>query len=101
MQGDWLTSSNLRKARRERKDDIDTFERLEYVEEVSALWHFALNATHTLMRTYFGNAVTNPASLAAAKGLLRRTWDANKPNYAAAKALARHVFCAKTLRSVM
>ncbi|KAI1781804.1 hypothetical protein LXA43DRAFT_907676, partial [Ganoderma leucocontextum] len=97
MQGDWLTASNLRAARRERVDDIDTMERLEYTEEISALWHFGLNATHMIMRTHFGNAITDPASLAAHKGLLRRTWDAHKPNYAAAKALIRHSLIARLL----
>nr|VWP01094.1 Sensor protein zRas [Ganoderma boninense] len=101
MQGDWLTSSNLQTARRERVDDIDSMERLEYTEEISALWHFALNATHMIMRTHFGNAITDPASLAAHKGLLRRTWDAHKPNYAAAKALIRHSLIARLIHCVM
>lgn len=101
MQGDWLTASNLRKARTERKDDVSVFERLENLEIVSALWHFALNATHMIVRTHFGNAITDPASLASHKGLLRRTWDANKPNYAAAKSLIRHSLIARILRCVM
>ncbi|TFY50833.1 hypothetical protein EVJ58_g10869 [Rhodofomes roseus] len=90
IQGDWLTVSNMRAARRERVDDVNAMERLEYVEEISALWHFALNATHMLMRVHFGNAITDHTSLAKHKGLLQRTWDAKKPNYAAAKALIRH-----------
>lgn len=101
IQGDWLTSNNLRAARRERTDDVNSMERLEYVEELSALWHFALNATHMIMRTHFGVAVNDPASLAAHKGLLHRTWDANKPNYAAAKSLIRHSLIARLLRAVM
>ncbi|KAI1795010.1 hypothetical protein LXA43DRAFT_939422 [Ganoderma leucocontextum] len=101
MQGDWLTSNNFRAARRERKDDITPFHRLEYVEELSALWHFGLNATHMIVRTHFGVAVTDPTSLAAHKGLLRRTWDAKKPNYAAAKSLIRHSLIARLLRCVM
>ncbi|KAH9920682.1 uncharacterized protein B0H18DRAFT_1191221 [Fomitopsis serialis] len=84
IQGDWLTASNMRAARRERVDDVNAMERLEYVEEISALWHFALNATHMLMRVHFGNAITDHTSLAKHKGLLQRTWDAKKPNYAAA-----------------
>lgn len=101
MQGDWLTSSNLRTARRERVDDVDSMERLEYTEEISALWHFGLNATHMIMRTHFGNAITDPASLAAHKGLLHRTWDAHKPNYAVAKALIRHSLIARLVHCVM
>ncbi|KAH9837857.1 uncharacterized protein C8Q71DRAFT_857035 [Rhodofomes roseus] len=101
FQGDWLTVSNLRAARRERVDDVDAMERLEYVEEVSALWHFALNSTHMIMRVHFGNAVTDHASLAKHKGLLQRTWDAKKPNYAAAKALIRHSLIARLLHCVM
>ncbi len=101
MQGDWLTVNNLRKARAERKDDVSVFERLENIEIVAALWHFALNATHMIMRTHFGNAITDPASLAAHKGLLRRTWDALKPNYAAAKSMIRHSFIGRVLRCVM
>ncbi|KAK7016711.1 hypothetical protein R3P38DRAFT_3321058 [Favolaschia claudopus] len=52
---DWLTSSNIRGARRDRMDD----------------------------------------------GLLNRTWDAEKPNYADAKALIRHSLIARILYEVM
>jgi hypothetical protein len=44
--GDWLTSNNLRGARRNRADDINSMERVEYVEELSSLWHYALQSTH-------------------------------------------------------
>ncbi|KAJ7337029.1 hypothetical protein DFH08DRAFT_705992 [Mycena albidolilacea] len=88
--GDWLTSNNLRGARRDRTDDVNAMERLEYADELSAPWHFALQATHMVMRTHYGHAVEDPASLAAHKGLLNRKWDVNKPNYAAAKSLIRH-----------
>ncbi|KAI0691455.1 hypothetical protein C8T65DRAFT_745440 [Cerioporus squamosus] len=70
-------------------------------KELSALFHFALNATHMIMRTHFGNAISDPASLASDKGKLRRTWDAHKPNYAAAKSLIRHGFIGRTLYRVM
>jgi len=40
--GDWLTSNNLRGARRNRADNINSMERVEYVEELSSLWHYAL-----------------------------------------------------------
>jgi hypothetical protein len=85
--GDWLTSNNIRGARKDRMDDINAMERLDYVDELSALWHFALNATHMIMRLHFGDSVLDPGSLAKQKGLLNRTWDAEKPNYADAKAL--------------
>ncbi|KAJ6555826.1 hypothetical protein B0H19DRAFT_947497, partial [Mycena capillaripes] len=95
--GDWLTSNNIRGARRDRMDDINDMERLAYVEELSALWHFALNATHMIMRLHFGDSVLDPGSLARHKGLLNRTWDADKPNYADAKALIRHSLIARIL----
>jgi len=50
----------------------------------------ACSATHTIIRTHLGNAVQDPTSLSAHKDLLRRVWDVNKPNYAAAKSLIRH-----------
>ncbi|KAJ7834341.1 hypothetical protein B0H14DRAFT_3462101 [Mycena olivaceomarginata] len=99
--GDWLTSNNLRAARRDRTDDINAMERLEYADELSAPWHFALQATHMIMRTHYGQAVEDPASLAAHKGLLNRKWDVNKPNYAAAKSLIRHSLIARILHCVM
>ncbi|KAJ7197913.1 hypothetical protein GGX14DRAFT_503908, partial [Mycena pura] len=99
--GDWLTSNNLRAARRDRTDDINAMERLDYAEELSAPWHFALQATHMIMRTHFGNAVEDPASLAAHKSLLTRKWDVNKPNYAAAKSLIRHSLIARVLHCIM
>lgn len=101
IEGDWLTSSNLRAARRERIDDVNSMERLEYVQELSALFHFALNALHMILRAHFGNAITDPSSLATEKGLLRRTWDALKPNYSAGKSLVCHVAIARTLFRVM
>ncbi|KAJ7939789.1 hypothetical protein B0H13DRAFT_2497556 [Mycena leptocephala] len=99
--GDWLTSNNIRGARRDRMDDINSMERLEYIEELSALWHFALNATHMIMRLHFGDSVLDPGSLAKHKGLLNRTWDAEKPNYADAKALIRHSLVSRILYEVM
>ncbi|KAJ7890896.1 hypothetical protein B0H14DRAFT_3700502 [Mycena olivaceomarginata] len=99
--GDWLTSNNLRGACRDRMDDINSMERLDYVEELSALWHFALNATHMIMRLHFGDSVLDPGSLAKHKGLLNRTWDAEKPNYADAKALIRHSLISRILYEVM
>ncbi|KAJ7712528.1 hypothetical protein B0H14DRAFT_2312917, partial [Mycena olivaceomarginata] len=42
--GDWLTSNNLRGGRRDRTDDIDAMERLDYAQELSASFHFALQA---------------------------------------------------------
>lgn len=99
--GDWLTSNNLRAARRDRSDDINAIERLEYAQELSAPFHFALQATHMIMQTHYGHAVEDPASLAAHKGLLNRKWDVNKPNYAAAKSLIRHSLIACILHCVM
>jgi hypothetical protein len=99
--GYWLSSNNLRAARRDRSDDINAMERLESVQEVSAPFHFALQASHMIMRTHYGHAVEDPASLVAHKGLLNRKWDANKPNYAAAKSLIRHSLIARILHCVM
>ncbi|KAL1657870.1 hypothetical protein GGF50DRAFT_121406 [Schizophyllum commune] len=99
--GDWLSSNNVRLARRDRSDDVDSMERLEYVEELSMLWHFALQATHMIMRTHYGRAGLDPTSLASHKGLLRRTWDVNKANYAAAKSLTRHSLIARICHIIM
>ncbi|KAJ6603381.1 hypothetical protein DFH09DRAFT_1242761 [Mycena vulgaris] len=99
--GDWLASNNIRGARKDRIDDIKGMEHLEYVEEQSTLWHFALNATHMIMRLHFGDSVLDPGSLAKHKGLLNRTWDAEKPNYADAKALIRHSLVSRILYEVI
>lgn len=99
--GDWLTSSNLRAARRDRVNDVNSMERMDYAEEHSCLWRYALQSTHLLMRVHYGNATTDPSSLAALKGLLRRVWDVKKPNYAAAKSLIRHSLIARILHIVM
>ncbi|KAJ6616386.1 hypothetical protein B0H10DRAFT_1879236, partial [Mycena sp. CBHHK59/15] len=77
--------------------DARPMERLEYVQELSAPFHFALQASHMLMRTHYGHAVEDPGSLAAHKGLLNRKWDVSKPNYAAAKSLIRHSLIARIL----
>ncbi|KAK6988422.1 hypothetical protein R3P38DRAFT_3229017 [Favolaschia claudopus] len=95
------TDEDEEKMRRDRMDDVTPMERLEYVEELSALWHFALNATHMIMRLHFGDSVLDPGSLAKHKGLLNRIWDAEKPNYADAKALIRHSLIARILYQVM
>ena len=99
--GDWLTSSNLRAARQDRVDDVNAMERIDYAEELSCLWHFALQNTHLLMRAHYGNATTDPTSLAAHKGLLGRVWDVKKPNYAAAKSLIHHSLIAHILHIIM
>ncbi|KAJ7588811.1 hypothetical protein C8J56DRAFT_1049740 [Mycena floridula] len=99
--GDWLTSNNLWAARRDRFDDWNSMERLDYVGELSALWHYALQATHMLMRVHLGHEVLDPTSLSAHKSLLQCKWDVNKPNYAAAKALIRHSLIARLLHIIM
>ena len=53
------------------------------------------------MRAHYGNATTDPTSLAAHKGLLGRVWDVKKPNYAAAKSLIRHSLIARILHITM
>ncbi|KAF6755256.1 hypothetical protein DFP72DRAFT_1067959 [Ephemerocybe angulata] len=101
LSGYWLTSNNFRHARRERADDKTGYHRLEYVQELSQLFHFALQATQMLIRAHYGNAVQDPTSLAAHKGLLRRVWDVNSANYAAAKSLVQHSLIARILHIVM
>lgn len=101
IQGDWLTTNNFRNGRRIRKDDVNPYERMEYGDDLSALFHHALQASHMLMKVHYGHAVRDPMSLAAHKGLLNRTWDINKPNYAASKSLIRHSLIARVLHCVM
>ncbi|KAJ7274043.1 hypothetical protein C8J57DRAFT_1434769 [Mycena rebaudengoi] len=101
VQGDWLSTNNYRNARRIRRDDVDTFERMDYGEDLTALFHHALQASHSIMRVHYGHAVRDPMSLAAHKGLLHRTWDVKKPNYAASKSLIRHSLIACILHCVM
>ncbi|KAJ3540198.1 hypothetical protein NMY22_g4401 [Coprinellus aureogranulatus] len=101
LSGDWLTSNNYRNARRERADDVSPFHRLEYVKEISQLFHFALNYTELLIRTHYGNVVEDPTSLASHKSFLRRVWDVNTANYAAVKSLVRHSLIARLLHIVM
>ena len=74
---------------------------IAYADELSQLFHFALQATHMNMRAYYGHALSNPTSLAAHKGLLGRKWDVEKPNYAAAKSLIQHSLIARLLHIVM
>jgi len=76
-------------------------ERVEYVEELSSLWHYALQSTHCLMRTHLGHAVLDATSLAAHKGLLGRVWDESIPNYAAAKSLIHYSLIARLLHITM
>ncbi|KAJ7648633.1 hypothetical protein DFH06DRAFT_1095419 [Mycena polygramma] len=101
IQGDWLTANNFRNGRRIRKDDVNSFERMEYGDELSALFHHALQASHMIMKVHYGHAVRDPTSLAAHKGMLNRTWDVNKPNYAPSKSLIRHSLIARILHCVM
>ncbi|KAK0466076.1 uncharacterized protein EV420DRAFT_1474879 [Desarmillaria tabescens] len=98
--GDWLTSNNFHGARRDRMDDVNDMERLAYGQELSTLWHYALQATHMIMRVHFGFS-TDLTSLAAHKTLLGRSWDVKKPNYAAAKSLIRHSLIARLLHMTM
>ncbi|KAJ7200786.1 hypothetical protein GGX14DRAFT_371815 [Mycena pura] len=97
--GDWLTSNNIRGARKDRMDDINPMERLDYVDELSALWHFALNATHMIMRLHFGNSVLDPGPKAAIRQC--KPFSNFATNYADAKALIRHSLIARILYEVM
>ncbi|KAF9066250.1 hypothetical protein BDP27DRAFT_1365785 [Rhodocollybia butyracea] len=100
--GDWLTSNLIRLARRDRTNEEDHMERLDFIEELSALWHYALQATHMIMRIHHGHEpASDPASLGAHKNSLKRVWDTNKPNYAAAKSLIRHSLIARLLHLIM
>ena len=98
--GDWLTSNNFCGARQDCMDNINNMERLAYGQELSTLWHYALQATHMIMRIHFGFS-TDLTSLAAHKTLLRRSWDVKNPNYAAAKSLIRHSLIARLLHMAM
>ncbi|KAK0444523.1 uncharacterized protein EV420DRAFT_1484640 [Desarmillaria tabescens] len=89
--GDWLTSNNFHSAcaRRDRMDDVNDMERLAYGQELSTLWHYAL-------QVHFGFS-TDLTSLAAHKTLLGHSWDVKKLNYMAAKSLIRHSLIARLL----
>ncbi|KAF6764945.1 hypothetical protein DFP72DRAFT_1058761 [Ephemerocybe angulata] len=101
--GDWLTSANIRAARRDRRDDETPMERLEYGQEVSELFHFALQATEMLMRTHYGdeNDVQDPTSIKSHRGLVGRSWNINSANYSAAKSMSRHSLIARVLHIAM
>ncbi|KAF9070833.1 hypothetical protein BDP27DRAFT_1419605 [Rhodocollybia butyracea] len=99
--GDWLTSSNLRGSCRDCADNVNSMERIDYADELSQLFHFALQATHMIMCAHYSQAVSDPTSLASHKGLLDRRWDVEKPNYAAAKSLIWHSLIACILHILM
>lgn len=50
IEGDWLTLSNLHGALHDCVDDVNTMEHVEYPEELSAHFHFALQALHLFVR---------------------------------------------------
>lgn len=99
--GDLRTIQNLRGARRDHADDISRLYRMEHIQELSALFHWVMNAIHMLVRTHLGNLVQDPGSLSNHKDLLGRVRDVNKPDYAAAKSLIRHSLIARLLHIVM
>lgn len=101
LKGDLSTIRNLRGARRDRTDDVDAMEQIIYAQELSELFHWALNAVHMLVRIHLGNSVQDCGSLSNHKDLLGRVWDVNKPDYAAAKSLLRHSFTARLFDIVM
>ncbi|KAJ7225308.1 hypothetical protein GGX14DRAFT_638099 [Mycena pura] len=77
-------------------------DRMDFLKEQSALWHFALQATHMIMKAHYGEeGEMDPTSLARHKSQLHRIWDPSKPNYAAAKSLIRHSLVARLLHIVM
>ncbi|KAJ7199822.1 hypothetical protein GGX14DRAFT_661229, partial [Mycena pura] len=96
--GDWLTSNLIRLLKRDRADEPDSLDRMDFLKEQSALWHFALQATHMIMKAHYGEeGELDPTSLAWHKSQLHRVWDPSKPNYAAAKSLIRHSLIARLL----
>ncbi|KIP01919.1 hypothetical protein PHLGIDRAFT_79897, partial [Phlebiopsis gigantea 11061_1 CR5-6] len=99
MVGDWLTIRNLRLMKAERVDELSSFQRMDWVQEVPMPFHFQLNAMYMLFRTHIGHANDNdPGSLEHHRQLLRRAkLDTSKPEYNKAKELLRHSLIARVL----
>jgi hypothetical protein len=101
LQGDWLSANLTRAARRERGEDFSVKEQLLNIKEISALWHYALNAITMIVKVYLGSNTEDPGALGSHKARLGRVWDVNKPNYAAAKSLCKHSLIARLFDIVM
>ncbi|KLO12438.1 hypothetical protein SCHPADRAFT_795811, partial [Schizopora paradoxa] len=103
IQGDWLTVNNLRLAKNQRYEDVNSFEKIEYAIPEGALWHMGYNAVKMTVKTHKGEGANllDPAALKQHKDLLNRTWDINDPDYAPAKSLIRHSLIARILNLVM
>ncbi|KAJ7880206.1 hypothetical protein B0H13DRAFT_1891844 [Mycena leptocephala] len=70
--GDWLTSNNIRGARRDRKDDINDMERLAYVEELKKPNYAGAKALirHSLIARILYEVIKRWADLAKWKPML-------------------------------
>lgn len=93
--------NNIRNAKRERKDDFSALEQLSTIREISALWHYALNALGMIWKIHYGNNIDDPGSLASHKARLGRVFDANQAEYAPTKSLVRHSLIARLLDITM
>lgn len=99
MVGDWLTIRNLRLMKKEREDEFNSFERMDWVQEAAMPFHFQLNSMYMLYRTHIGHPDDrNPASLEKHRTLLRRSkLDPKKPEYNKARELVFHSLIARIL----
>lgn len=93
--GDNLTTRYLRVAQGELSDDVDVFNRLEYLHPVSQLFHFDMNACSMVLKTHALNYSNDAGSLSRQKDALQRVFDLNKAPYADAKALISHSLIAR------
>ena len=82
---------------------MSDWHRLSYVSELSQLFHFDLNASAMVLKTYLGTetALLNASSLSRHKDQLHRTFDVNKAPYSDAKSLIQTSLFARLLDCVM
>ncbi|KAE9395507.1 hypothetical protein BT96DRAFT_997625 [Gymnopus androsaceus JB14] len=81
-------------------NEDESMESLDFVEKLSALWHFALQAMQMIVHTHLGySPVLDPTSLGTQKQFLNHVWDASKPNYTATKSLIRHSLISRLLHA--
>ncbi|KAG0352206.1 hypothetical protein BGZ54_002902 [Gamsiella multidivaricata] len=96
--GDLLTTLRLRGAKMARRDDTDSFNRIDWAIPVPQLFHLQMSFAGTILSTHYGDKNEAGSLAYNAEMLNRKRVSINKFDFHAVNELLRHTFDAMVLR---
>ncbi|KAG0348798.1 hypothetical protein BGZ54_004533 [Gamsiella multidivaricata] len=97
--GDLFTIKRLHTMRKQRSDDVNAYERMEWIIPVMQLFHLQMVLAKAILRTHYGMR-QSPGSLAFFQALLnRKRINLDNPEFHALDEFLRHCYRATVLRA--